>query len=80
MLLLSLWGAGFSARGGERVSLLNNCPLTSFYKGRGRALINLVTLGLQACSQLFFNSTPVVTGEGLEVKDLSWMNWVRPVR
>ena len=24
--------------------------------------------------------TPVVTGEGFEVKDLSWMNWVRPVR
>ena len=24
--------------------------------------------------------TPVVTGEGFEVKDLSCMNWVRPVR
>ena len=35
MLMLSLWGAGFSVRGGERVSLLNSCLLTSFYKGGG---------------------------------------------
>ena len=61
----SLWGGGRKGR-----ALLNNCPLTSFCKGRGRALINkhslwlvylaLVTLGLQfwACSKLFFNIFP----------------------
>ena len=51
-------------RGGERVSLLNSCPLTSFYKGRGRALINKHALSFGPVVN-YFSISP---RDGLEVR------------
>ena len=63
-------------RGGERVSLLNSCPLTSFYKGRGRALINKHALSFGPVVNYF---SILHIGETTD-QSPPWDHWERRVR